>query len=195
MALADPEQDVLVLADGTKVFADRVETPKQQARMVQVPTNREAIELVTNTRYKLADFAETPRKLNALSVVATYSLCGMEDAEISLACGLGPGQLERIRAEPTYEKLRQAVIASILESETDSVRGIFVQHSRRAAQRIVEEVNADGGIGIAAAKEILDRSGHRPADVVEHRHRMDGGLVIEIVRKDDKNTPIIDMDL
>jgi hypothetical protein len=46
---------------------------------------------------------------------------------------------------------------------------------------------------MAAARDILDRSGHRPSDVVEHRHRMDGGLVIEIVRRD-AVLPIIDMD-
>ena len=36
---------------------------------------------------------------------------------------------------------------------------------------------------MSAARDILDRSGHRPADVVEHRHRVDGGLVIEYVKR------------
>jgi hypothetical protein len=47
---------------------------------------------------------------------------------------------------------------------------------------------------MAAARDILDRSGHRPSDVVEHRHRMDGGLVIEIVRRDGAVVPTIEMD-
>jgi hypothetical protein len=46
---------------------------------------------------------------------------------------------------------------------------------------------------MSAARDILDRSGHRPADVVEHRHRMDGGLVIEVVRRDAVSVPTIDM--
>jgi hypothetical protein len=47
---------------------------------------------------------------------------------------------------------------------------------------------------MAAAKDVLDRSGHRPSDVVEHRHRMDGGLVIEIVKRDGAQMPVIDME-
>jgi hypothetical protein len=47
-----------------------------------------------------------------------------------------------------------------------------------------------------AAKDFLDRAGHRPADIVEHRHRMDGGLTIEIIRKDkDDVAPMIDMEI
>tara|TARA_R110000803_G_scaffold118785_1_gene187133 strand:- start:508 stop:705 length:198 start_codon:yes stop_codon:yes gene_type:complete len=43
---------------------------------------------------------------------------------------------------------------------------------------------------LAAAKDILDRDGHRPADIVEHRHTIEGGLQIEYV--DRKATNVLD---
>ena len=44
-----------------------------------------------------------------------------------------------------------------------------------------------------AAKDVLDRAGQRPVDVVEHRHKMEGGLTIEYVEKKD-DIPTIDVD-
>ena len=59
---------------------------------------------------------------------------------------------------------------------------------------IVDMMDEEGALGFAAAKDILDRAGHRPADVVEHRHRLDNSLQIEIIRKDENTAslPVID---
>lgn len=193
MSLASPDEP-LVLADGTKVFPTHVEAP-QKVKLVEVPTNRQAIDLVVGTRRKLNELPELPRTLNAISVVLSYSLFGLDDDEIALACGITVPQLERIREQPTYKKMYEGIIETILEAETNEVRSIFVQHSRKAATRIVQAIDDEGGTGMLAAAQVLDRSGHRPADVVEHRHRIDGGLVIEIIRKDDSKIPVIDMEL
>jgi hypothetical protein len=43
--------------------------------------------------------------------------------------------------------------------------------------------------------DVLDRAGHRPADVVEHRVRMEGALTIEFIEKDaGKEVPTITID-
>ena len=44
----------------------------------------------------------------------------------------------------------------------------------------------------SAAKDILDRAGHRPVDVSEQRIRVDGGLRIEYIQKS-KDIPTIDI--
>ena len=36
-----------------------------------------------------------------------------------------------------------------------------------------------------AAKDVLDRGGHRPVDIVEHINRMDGELRIVHIKKDE----------
>ena len=77
-----------------------------------------------------------------------------------------------------------------------SVRDMFVDHSRSAANIVVNTMN-NPEIGIntrmSAANNVLDRAGHRPVDVVEHRHRVEGGLKIEYVKKEDQNIPTIDI--
>jgi hypothetical protein len=91
--------------------------------------------------------------------------------------------------------MHDAIVKTILDSETGVVRDLFQKKARNAAQVMVnaleEGTRADR---MAAARDILDRSGHRPSDVVEHRHRMDGGLVIEIVRRDTSQLPTIEME-
>ena len=47
---------------------------------------------------------------------------------------------------------------------------------------------------MSAAKDVLDRAGQRPADVIEHKHKMEGGLTIEYVEKKD-DIPTINIDL
>lgn len=193
MSLASPDEP-LVLADGTKVFPTHVEPPEKK-KLVEVPTHREAVELVVGARRKLSELPEIPRTLNAISVVAAYTLFGLDDDEIALACGITTGQLGRIREQPTYKKMYAGIVDTVLEAETNEVRSIFVQHSRKAATRIVQAIDDEGGTGMLAAAQVLDRSGHRPADVIEHRHKVEGGLVIEIIRKDDSKIPVIDMEL
>jgi hypothetical protein len=88
-----------------------------------------------------------------------------------------------------------AVVQTILDTETSVVRDVFTKNARNAAKVVVEEIKeGNRSDRVAAAKDILDRSGHRPSDVVEHRHRMDGGLVIEIVRRDGATLPTIEME-
>jgi hypothetical protein len=45
---------------------------------------------------------------------------------------------------------------------------------------------------MTAAKDVLDRAGQRPVDIIEHRHKMEGGLTIEYVDKKD-DIPTIDI--
>ena len=74
------------------------------------------------------------------------------------------------------------------------VRGMFVEKSRRAADVMFELLDSDSeATKGAAAKDVLDRAGQRPIDVIEHRHKMEGGLTIEYVEKKD-DIPTIDVE-
>ena len=55
-------------------------------------------------------------------------------------------------------------------------------------------VDQANGVGtrMAAAKDVLDRAGHRPADVIEHKHSLEGGLTIEYIDHKDE-IPTIDI--
>jgi hypothetical protein len=119
---------------------------------------------------------------------------GLDDDEVASATGLHVDQVGQIRNSDPYRQLHEAVIRAVLDSESDTVREVFTRNARHAATTMVEALQSGTRADrMAAARDILDRSGHRPADVVEHRHRMDGGLVIEVVKRDSVAIPTIDM--
>jgi hypothetical protein len=182
----------VVMPDGSVQDADRPDAP----RFVEIPTKDEAQRIVAATRRKLSELPEVPRTMNAISVVLSYTLFGLDDEEIAIATGMTVDQVGRIKVGDPYMQMHDAVVRTVLDSETNVVRELFVKNARNAAQVVVRAME-DGTRAdrMAAARDILDRSGHRPSDVVEHRHRMDGGLVIEIVRRDGAQMPVIDMEL
>lgn len=214
MTLPNTPGEPLRLADGRMVMPggaiiDNRPQPQQQphaqvgtmrdggATMVEIPSNREAQRLIMQTRRKLSDLPEVPKTMNAINVVLAYTLFGLDDVEIALALNMTEQQITNIRSLEAYVTMHGAVVSNIMDTETDDVRDIFRQHARTAARVLVDGLhNGNRGDRIVAAKDFLDRSGHRPSDVVNHNLHVDGGLVIEIVRRDASvQVPTIDVDV
>jgi hypothetical protein len=200
MSLPTPNAP-LQLADGRMVYpGGDIRDPRvvgDAPRMLDVPSHGEAQKLIMQVRRKVSDLPDVPRAMNTIGVVLTYTLYGLDDVEIGVATGLSIEQIGRIKVGDPYSQMYDAVVRAVLDTETAVVRDLFQKSARNAAQVVVrameEGTRADR---VAAARDILDRAGHRPSDVVEHRHRMDGGLVIEIVRKDTSGTfPVVDMEV
>ena len=183
----------LRLADGRLVMPGGEVVDSR--RMVEVPTHAEARRIVVSARRKLNDLPEVPRTMNAVGAVLSYTLFGLDDEEIAIATKLTVEQVGRIKMGDAYTHMHEQIVRTVLDSETDVVRELLAKNAKRAASTMVEALDAGNRADrMAAAKDILDRSGHRPADVVEHRHRVDGGLVIEYVRRDGDKVPTIDME-
>lgn len=189
----------LVLADGRRINPVTGREVQSVAKVVALPTARDAIATVTRARRKLADLPAPPRASNALSVVLTYTNIGLSDDDIAIACDLTVEQIQRMRRTPAYQALSEAVTKSILEADSDDVRTYISQHARVAAHSIVTAAQSqDEVVALRASMDILDRAGHRPADVVEHRHKLEGGLTIEIIEKstaDDVPTVPVDKEI
>jgi len=197
MALPD-EREPLVLADGTRVYPGgrhvRPGDPAPASDMVEIPTHSEAQRIITAARRKVSDLPEVPRTMNAVSAILSYTLFGLDDEEIAIATGLTIDQVGRIKVSDPYTQMHDAVVRTVLDSETDVVRELLAKNAKHAAGVMVDALQAGSRSDrMAAARDILDRSGHRPADVVEHRHRVDGGLVIEYVKREGADAPTIDM--
>jgi hypothetical protein len=146
-------------------------------------------------RRKVSDLPDAPRITNAIAVVMGYVLYGLEDEGIAEVTGLSVDQVVRIKTSDSYSQMYDTVVRSVMDAETDVVREFIAKNARHAATVMVDALEAGNrGDRMAAARDILDRSGHRPADVVEHRHSIDGGLVIEYVKRSEVNIPTIDME-
>lgn len=182
----------LVLADGTKIDpASGVPVPVVD--FVEVPTLTELQERVTNTRRRLSDLPVPPRQLNTISVILFYKTLGVTDEDIAGATGLTLEQVGSVAMSDVYAELKAEFVDSLIRNDLDNVRNLFVLNSKAAAAKSIGLINSSSEeIALRAAKDVLDRAGHRPADVVEHRHLVEGGLIIEHVDKK-KPTPEIDI--
>ena len=199
MSLADNQSEPLRLADGSLVYpGGRVVRPSSRdsgADFVEIPTHREAQRIISATRRRLSELPEVPKTMNAVGVILCYTLYGLDDEEIAIATGLTSVQVGRIKVSDPYTQMHETIVRTVLDSETDVVRDLLSKNATRAASVMVEALDAGSrGDRMAAARDILDRSGHRPADVVEHRHRVDGGLVIEYVKRGIADVPTIEME-
>ena len=182
----------LILADGTKInpIDGKIVTDEV---FVEVPNTAQLKREIVASRKKLSDLPLPPDQMNTLSVILSYSLQGISDEDIGNVIGITDAQLKRIKSSDAYSGLQEAIIKNIIESDLSNVRGMFVDKSRHAASKMFELLDSESEITrMAASKDILDRAGQRPVDVVEHRHKMEGGLTIEYVDKKD-NLPVIDI--
>ena len=181
----------LKLADGRVVYPDgNFDDPRRPASI----DTSVGPAIRPQTRRKVSDLPALPKQMNAIGAVFSYVMFGLDDEEIASATGLDVAQVAQIRDSDPYRQLHEAIIRTVLDGQSDTVREMFARNARHAATTMVEALQSGTRADrMAAARDILDRSGHRPADVVEHRHRMDGGLVIEVVRRDSVKIPTIDM--
>ncbi len=191
MLFADANEP-LILADGTKIdpATGKVVREKRQG-FVEIPNASQAIAIVAKTKRSISELPLPPQKMNAVSLVLFYTMFGLADADIAITVGISRDQVKNIKALPEYLSASQDIQASVLAHETNEVRDIFQKHARGAAQKIVEiasNADEDSVLGFKAAQDVLDRAGHRPADVVLHKHGLDDSLKIVYIQQQPSET-------
>lgn len=187
------DNEPLKLADGSLVFPGG-KVVKGGQEFVEIPTHHDAQRIITATRRKVADLPEVPKTMNAIGAVLAYTLFGLDEDEIAIATGFTSAQVGKIKMSDPYTQMHEAVVRTVLDSETNVVRELLAKNAKNAAHVMVDALQSGARSDrMQAAKDILDRSGHRPADVVEHRHRVDGGLTIEYVKREDRGIPTIEL--
>jgi len=182
----------LILADGTKI--DPVDGAiVNEDVLVPVPNTEELKREVVAARKRISDLPVPPNKMNTLSVIIAYSIFGISDEDISLTLSIPLEQLKTIKISSVYTTLQKQLIDNILQSDASDVRGLFIQESRTAAQTMFTLMRSENETTRSvAAKDVLDRAGQRPVDVIEHLHKVEGGLVIEYVERKE-NIPMVDV--
>ena len=184
----------MTLADGTVI--DQI-TGRQvrNTRQIVIPTHQEAVQEVTRVRKRVHDLPEPPEKMNVVALVAMYHMFGLNNMDIAYVTGLTEPQVERIRELEAFSSVIETAQQNIVEQDAENVRNLINAHATSAVETVVRTMDSeDEKAALVAAKDILDRAGHRPADVVEHRHKVEGGLTIEYVKKDPAlETPVVDV--
>lgn len=191
MTLPDAN-DPLVLADGSRIDPATGSIIKNH---VVVPTASEAVEKVTSIRRELIDLPAPPAQMNVMSLVAMYGLMGIRSDDIAIAIGLTLDQVEQIKKHESFGKVVETITEAVLEADSDTVRQLITKNTMNAAERVGALMHSENeAVSLAASKDVLDRGGHRPVDVIEHRHQMEGALTIVHVKRDETDSlPVLDL--
>lgn len=172
-----------------------VDENKVPSNLTVVPTNRKTQQLEGARLKRLADLPNPPKEMNVVSVILSYVLFGLDNEDIATAVNVTVNQVELIKSSDAYKTMYETAVDTIRENDLDNIRSMFVKNSKAAARTVNNLMYSDEDmIKLKAAQDILDRAGHRPKDVTEHIHSLEGGLTIEYIKKKDKeDLPIIDI--
>lgn len=181
----------LMLPDGSKVAPSAAQTFSG----VEVPTANEAQRIVAGTRRKLADMPALPKHMNSYAVVLCYTASGLSDNEIAVATGFTNDQIAHLRRQSAYEQLEGMVIEAVKAQAATAVKEILVKGEVSAAYKLVALAESeDDRIALTAAKDLLDRGGHKAAEKLDINAHIQNTFRIEVVDKRDTEAPVIDVE-
>ena len=198
--------DVLVLADGTKidkktggVVGDEKPTPELLAETeVEDEVDEDQIVAIKQRIPVNRFLSDLPGDINssrAIAVIAGLTLFGLNDREISIVCDTDMEKITTIKQSERFQDFTTGIIDNVMRAQSDNIRAMFITHSKEAANTIVSGLKSkDFGVRYGTSKEILDRAGFRPADVVEHRVKHENELKIVHIRGDVEKHVTIDTD-
>lgn len=142
----------------------------------------------------LADLPAPQSRLNPLMLVLAYHMWGLDSTAIAMFLDLQEEQVEAVMCDDMFVAMRKDILEAIRYAEIGNIHGYLAQKSLRAARTVVKHMNSkDGDRSLAAAKDILDRSGFRPSDRVEHVHKFEDELRIVYVKE--QTMPIINLNM
>lgn len=195
LGYVDNNMETLQLKSGIEISFDNGKPIKEHKPiLIEVPTYKEAQNTITRIRKELSELPAPPKQMNTASVILSYELFGLSSFDIAIATNLKEEQIKNIQESHIYKSLRNDIVSNILKQDADNIRNMVQQKSKAALSNIVDLMDSEmDNIALAASKDILDRAGHRPVDVVEHKHSMEGGLTIEIIKQEAIDTPLIDI--
>ena len=181
----------LLSADGEAVLP----TAARSFTRIEVPSNSAAQRLVSGTRRKLLDMPALPQHMHAYAALLVYTISGLSDNEISVAMHLDATQIKRLRAQPAYRQIEEYMIQAVKEQVSGQVVDILAGGEIKAAEKITQLVDdMDPKIALAASKDVLDRRGHAPKQVIDLRTQMQNTFRIEVVDKRGE-VPVLDMEV
>lgn len=166
--------------------------PKGQKRIeIDAPGKQQLAGV--RVKRSLADMPVPAKQLNVLSVVCLYSLIGLSESDIATALNMSVEQVGRVKMLDAYTTVYDYTVKSIIDEEADDIRSLFAANAKGAARRMVELATEaeNEGVKYKANADLLDRAGHRPADVVQIQGQLDQTLRVVYV-EDEKVGVVID---
>ena len=203
--------EVLVLADGTKIDRRTGEVIRPETEAPKLLHVDEAVDDSVEDETEGEEIAELKKLLpvnrhmndlpgdvnstRAIGLIAALTLFGISNRESSFICNTEVEKIVAIKQSERYNDMLNGIIENVMRAQSDNIRALFVNNAKEAAQHIVSGLKSKiPDVRHMAAKEVLDRGGFRPVDVVEHRVRHENELKIVHIRGDAEKSVTIDAD-
>ena len=150
-------------------------------------------------RRGLVDLPADSKAVTTAGVVWLYFNLGINDAEIAEATGLKISQVDMIKGLQLFTQLDVLVKDNIAALQADSVQKRIDALSSDALNTLEDMMDHEDTRPATKARiamNMLDRGGFSPKQVMEHRHSLEGGLVIRHIREiaQPKHMPTVDVD-
>lgn len=175
-----PEAD----ADGRKIISAQEQEEAQSLAEITEELE-EALddpfdnEYAGHARRTLGDITVPFHQQNLLMIVVGYSLWGLDTHAVSRILEVSEDRVIQMQQTDYFIKLRQELIEALRMAEASTVHGYLHDKALMAAKVVAHELKSKSGDNrLVAAKDILDRSGFRPTDRVDHVHRFEDELRI-----------------
>lgn len=142
----------------------------------------------------LADMPVPAKELNVISVICLYTLIGLSERDIAEALNITADRVARVKMLDAYSTVYEYVTKAIIDEDSEDVAHLFAAHARKAAQSVLQlatDEDTNAAVRLGAAKDILDRAGHRPIDRIQVQGQLDQTLRIMYV-EEEKSGAVID---
>jgi len=149
-------------------------------------------------RRGLIDLPADNRAVTTAGVVWLYYTLGINDAEIAEATGLKLSQVDMIKGLQLFTQLDNLIKQNIAAMHQEDVQKRIDAMSADVLTKledIVDDMDTKPATRARVLMNMLDRGGFSPKQVMEHRHSLEGGLVIRHIREvaQPKHMPIVDV--
>lgn len=204
---------VLPLANGTliDIRTGQPITPTLSAERVSEVNERKTKEAPEYTaargrdrsnqpiRSGIVDLPADPKAVNTVGIVWVYFILGLNDAEIAEATGLKISQIDMIKGAVLFSQLDDRLKANIVKLQNVDVQARIENTAADALDRLINIAQSDQTTASTKARvlsNLLDRAGFSAKQITEHRHSLEGGLVIRHINDGPiaKNIPTVDID-
>ena len=172
---------------------------KKHTQSAQAATTRGRDRNNRAIRRGLVDLPADSKAVTTAGVVWLYFTLGINDAEIAEATGLKLSQVDMIKGLQLFTQLDQLIKDNIAALTADNVQKRIDAMSSSALDKLedlVEDEETRPATKARVLMNMLDRGGFSPRQVMEHRHSLEGGLVIRHIREvaQPKHMPTVDID-
>lgn len=151
-------------------------------------------------RCTVNELPAAPAALTTVGVVWMYWALGLSDYDIRDCTGLTLLQVENIKGISTFQELQNRITSNLTKLGEEDVHSRLAGMVGRALdvqEGILDDNDVDATVKAKVTDSILDRAGYAPKQIIENRHRVEGGLIIKYIEEtnlDAKRVPKINID-